>query len=94
MGKKFRGLTDQEMDALEESLPEPERSQVRAARQRLREMAENAAAGRGLDGGLTFEEIRRIYHDDPYETAEFACPYDGTELVAPWQPCPKCGRND
>ena len=31
---------------------------------------------------------------DPYETAEFSCPYDGTELVAPWQKCPRCGRND
>lgn len=31
---------------------------------------------------------------DPYDTAEFACPYDATPLTAPWQKCPKCGRND
>lgn len=32
--------------------------------------------------------------NDLYEAAEFACPYDQMPLVAPWQKCPKCGRND
>ena len=59
-----------------------------------------------LTGRWTYAETERIRraaadrahlldsYEDWYEQAEFACPYDGTELVAPWQKCPKCGRND
>jgi hypothetical protein len=58
-----------------------------------------------LTGRWTYAETERIrrsaadrYHRwqamDPYDVAEFACPYDETPLVAPWQKCPKCGRND
>lgn len=32
--------------------------------------------------------------EDGYDLAEWACPHDGTKLVAPWQRCPTCGRSD
>lgn len=39
-------------------------------------------------------EYERRMRWDPWEKAEFHCPYDGTPLTAPWEKCSICGRND
>lgn len=53
---------------------------------------ETAAARRYEEGLQAARQLNR--ERDPYEEFTSTCPYDGTELAAPWAKCPICGRND